>query len=116
MHHHRRGLRRLLALEDDGEPDAGGDPDLDARIDAVLADLERAPMPARRRAMLRYAKKLTRTPDAMARADVEALRAAGFEDADVLAIAEVTAYFAYVNRIADGLGVEVEPWHRAAGG
>jgi uncharacterized protein YciW len=42
------------------------------------------------------------------RADVEALRDAGFRDADVLAIAEVTAYYAYVNRIADGLGVTLE--------
>jgi uncharacterized protein YciW len=59
--------------------------------------------------MLTYAAKLTRTPGAMARADVEALRKAGFSDADVLAIAEVVGYFAYVNRIADGLGVELEP-------
>ena len=58
--------------------------------------------------MLRYAVKLTRTPAAMQRADVERLRAAGFSDLDVLHIAEVTAYYAYVNRIADGLGVELE--------
>ena len=44
----------------------------------------------------------------MVRADVESLRAAGFSDADILAIAEVVGYFAYVNRIADGLGVRLE--------
>lgn len=33
----------------------------------------------------------------------------GLADADVLALAEVVAYYAYVNRIADGLGVELEP-------
>lgn len=59
--------------------------------------------------MLRYACKLTRTPALVERADVGRLRAAGFSDADVLAVAEVTAYYAYVNRIADGLGVELEP-------
>jgi len=58
--------------------------------------------------MLRYALKLTREPSSMGRGDVEALRAAGFSDADVLHVAEVTAYYAYVNRIADGLGVELE--------
>ncbi len=58
--------------------------------------------------MLRYALKLTRTPQSMERDDVDALRAAGFTDEDVLAIAEVVAYYAYVNRIADGLGVELE--------
>lgn len=58
--------------------------------------------------MLSYASKLTRTPGAMVASDVEALRAAGFTDADVLGIAQVVGYFAYVNRIADGLGVELE--------
>ena len=59
--------------------------------------------------MLRYALKLTRTPQEMRREDIDLLRAAGFADEDVLAIAEVTGYYAYVNRIADGLGVELEP-------
>ena len=36
-----------------------------------------------------------------------------FEDADILAIAEVVGYYAFVNRIADGLGVPLEPWHEA---
>ena len=44
----------------------------------------------------------------MERGDVERLRAVGLSDADVLAVAEVTAYYAYANRIADGLGVELE--------
>jgi uncharacterized protein YciW len=60
--------------------------------------------------MLDYVEKLTRIPAAVRREDVEALRQVGFSDADVLHIAEVTAYYAFVNRIADGLGVELEPW------
>lgn len=60
--------------------------------------------------MLRYADKLTRTPGAMEEADLTPLREAGFSDADILHVAEVTAYYAYVNRIADGLGVGLEPW------
>ena len=44
----------------------------------------------------------------MKQGDVEDLRTAGFDDAGILAIAEVTAYYAYVNRIADGLGVRLE--------
>ena len=58
--------------------------------------------------MVRYALKLTRTPGTMRRDDVDALRATGFGDADILAIAEVVGYYAFVNRIADGLGVELE--------
>ena len=60
--------------------------------------------------MLEYVEKLTRAPTRMARADVESLRTAGFTDADVLAVCEVTAYYAFANRIADGLGIEIEPY------
>ena len=58
--------------------------------------------------MLEYAEKLTRSPSTVNRADVEALRHAGLGDRDVLEIAEITVYYAYVNRIANGLGVELE--------
>ncbi len=58
--------------------------------------------------MLAYAVKLTREPGSMSQADVSALRDQGFSDRDILDIAEVTAYYAYVNRIADGLGVHLE--------
>ncbi len=39
------------------------------------------------------------------------LRAVGFSDRDIHDICEATAYYAYVNRIADGLGVTVEDWY-----
>jgi alkylhydroperoxidase family enzyme len=58
--------------------------------------------------MLDYADKLTRAPATVGAGDVEALRAAGFSARDVLEIGEVTAYYAYANRIADGLGIELE--------
>ena len=61
-------------------------------------------------AMLRFAAKLTKTPSAMDDADVEALRSAGFSDRDILDIVEVVGYYAYANRIADGLGLEPESW------
>ena len=60
--------------------------------------------------MLRYAEKLTLSPGAMVAADVDELRRTGFSDRDILDIAEVVGYYAYVNRIADGLGVSVETW------
>lgn len=60
--------------------------------------------------MLSFAVKLTRTPSAMDDADVEALRLAGFSDRDILDIVEVVGYYAYANRIADGLGIGTESW------
>ena len=95
MTHHRRGLRRLL------------------RDDTLLAQLEADPAAAklepRRRAIVDYVAKLTLTPAQVREADVDTLRRAGLSDADILAVVEVAAYYAYANRIADGLGVALEP-------
>ena len=60
--------------------------------------------------MLRFAIKLTTAPAAINDGDVDALRSAGFSDRDILDIVEVIGYYAYANRIADGLGVETESW------
>ena len=62
--------------------------------------------------MLDYAVALTRAPGRMRPSHVEALRLAGFDNAAILDICQVTAYYNYVNRLADGLGVELEDaWH-----
>ena len=58
------------------------------------------------RAACDVAQKLTASPDAMTEADVETLREAGWSDRAVLDIFLVTAYFNFVNRITNGLGVE----------
>ncbi len=58
--------------------------------------------------MLDYVAKLTETPSAVVEADVQALRRAGFSDRAILDVAQITAYFAFVTRLADGLGVSLE--------
>lgn len=58
--------------------------------------------------MLDYSFKLTRTPGEMIAGDVDNLRQAGFDDRAIHDICAIVAYFAFVNRIADGLGVELE--------
>jgi alkylhydroperoxidase family enzyme len=60
------------------------------------------------RAMLTYVEKLTLRPWEMIEDDVIALRQNGFSDGAILDINQVTAYYAYVNRLADGLGVGLE--------
>jgi uncharacterized peroxidase-related enzyme len=59
-------------------------------------------------ALCRYALALTVRPWTIRRADVEALRAAGLSDRDIVDANQVVAYYNYVNRVADGLGVELE--------
>ena len=68
-----------------------------------------AELSAADRAMLDFAVKLTREPRVMTREDVEILRAAGFSDAGIHDIVQITGLFAYYNRLADGLGIELEP-------
>lgn len=62
--------------------------------------------------MLEYAHKLTLTPWDMSASDVAALRERGFSDGAILDINQVTGYYAFANRLADGLGIELEPIHR----
>lgn len=44
----------------------------------------------------------------MAESDLEPMRAAGLSDRDILDVSLITSYFAYVNRLADGLGISIE--------
>lgn len=57
--------------------------------------------------MLHYAEKLTKESYNMTEKDIERLKSAGYSDRDIFDINQVCAYFNYVNRIADGLGVEL---------
>ena len=80
----------------------------DDRLDGLAQDHTTLDLSAADRAMLDYAAKLTRCPGEMTERDVVVLREAGFDDRALHDICAVTAYFAFVNRIADGLGVELE--------
>jgi uncharacterized peroxidase-related enzyme len=92
--HHAAGLRRLVK---------------DDKLVATLkTDYRQARLTPAERVMLDYVVKLTLTPWAMVEADVQTLRDRGFSDRAILDINQITAYYAYVNRIADGLGLTLE--------
>ena len=74
----------------------------------LKVDFRRAGLSPADLAMCEYVEKLTLTPWEMIEADIVALREAGFSDSAILDINQVTGYYAYVNRLADGLGVELE--------
>jgi uncharacterized peroxidase-related enzyme len=85
----------------------------------IAADWQRAPFdPGTEeidRALCAFAERLTREPASMGRADVDELRAVGLTDRDVHDAAQVVAYFGYINRVADALGVDPEPeWGEAS--
>ena len=63
----------------------------------------------RLRALLQYAERLAIAPASVTEEHLEPLRAAGLDDVAIHDAAQVAAYFSYINRIADGLGVDLEP-------
>jgi uncharacterized peroxidase-related enzyme len=77
---------------------------------AVEVNWRTSSIDERRKVMLTYVEKLTIRPQDVTTGDVDALRTEGFTDRDIHDICEVAAYYAYVNRIADGLGVQLETW------
>jgi uncharacterized peroxidase-related enzyme len=93
--HHGAALTR-----ESGEP---------ALAEAVASgDFDR--LPDRTGLLCRYALKLTLRPWDMREDDLYPLRRDGLTDRDIVDANQVVAYFNYVNRIADGLGVELEPY------
>jgi uncharacterized peroxidase-related enzyme len=80
----------------------------------VVRDWRTAGLDAADQALCRYAEKLTRDQHAVGPRDLDALRAHGFDDVAIHDATQVIAYFNYITRVADGLGVEPEsfirPW------
>jgi uncharacterized peroxidase-related enzyme len=98
VEHHAAGLARLL-----GDPNRA-DAMRKAMAESRLADV----FALRERAALDYARALTLRPAEASAAQIEALRAVGFSDGEILEINQVTAYFAYANRTVLGLGGSTE--------
>ena len=76
---------------------------------ALLDDWRRAPLGAADRALCDHAEKLSLRPGEMREADLRPLREAGLDDRAIHDATQVIAYFNYINRVADGLGVDLEP-------
>jgi uncharacterized peroxidase-related enzyme len=87
-----------------------------AALAEAVASVNLERLPERLRVLAGYAIKLTRTPGEMVESDLAPLRASGLSDRDIVDLNQVVAYFNYVNRVADGLGVELEArWAKTPG-
>ncbi len=80
-----------------------------ALAEAVASLEDSAKLPRRLPTLVRYAVKLTREPSAMLESDLGPPRHRGLNDRDIVDLNQAVAYFNYVNRIAHGLVVELEP-------
>jgi uncharacterized peroxidase-related enzyme len=74
-------------------------------VEALRKDYRTAPINDQDRVMLDYVVKMTRDATKCSPADHDALRDVGFDDKGILQITLITAWFNYINRVADALGV-----------
>ncbi len=77
-------------------------------VEDLIQNYQKAEITEREKAMLRYAKKLSKKPSSLSKEDIKKLKEFNLSDRDILDLNQVTAYFNYVNRTADGLGIELE--------
>lgn len=88
----------------------------DAFVHAVAGDWRSASLSPPDRALCEFASKLTLRQQQMAPEDLDRLRGHGFDDRAIHDAVQVIAYFNYITRVADALGVEREdffdPWGR----
>lgn len=78
------------------------------RVLSVQRDFRNAGLPTRDVAMLAYAEKVARDASQITQADIEALRAAGFTDANISDIALCAAFRCFVGRFFDAVGAGPE--------
>ena len=81
----------------------------------IARDWRQASLSPVDRALCEYAVKLTLHQQDVRPADLDILRGHGFSDKEIHDATQVIAYFNYITRIAEGLGVEPEsfidpPW------
>jgi uncharacterized peroxidase-related enzyme len=78
-------------------------------IEALANNRSKNSLDQRENEVIRFCERLTRAPATMVRSDVEELRAVGFEDRDIITIAASASLENFICRIADGIGVQLEP-------
>ncbi len=77
----------------------------EAFVKALVEDYENAPLSPQDRVMLDYVAAVTKDATRVTPDDHRRLREAGFDDRGILQITLLAAWFNYINRVADALGV-----------
>lgn len=101
VHHHGDSLYRLTKNK--------------PLVNQLKSDYRHARLDKRVKTMLDFATQLTVKPDADFSRVVSMLVQVGFSDSEILHITLIVAYFNFVNRIANGLGVDLERYWQEDG-
>jgi alkylhydroperoxidase family enzyme len=79
-------------------------------VDRFAIDWRTAGLDDATSALLTHAERLTRNPSGIDESDVDELSDMGWNDEAISLATQIVAYFNYINRIAEGLGVDTEDW------
>ncbi|GAB4150835.1 MAG: peroxidase-related enzyme [Planctomycetota bacterium] len=79
-----------------------------AMLKAIKVSRKKADLSPKLKAICDFSEKLTLRPRSVVKADIDKLRAVGLDDRAIHDVVATTAYFNMANRIAMGLGVELE--------
>jgi uncharacterized peroxidase-related enzyme len=79
-------------------------------VDRFAEDWRSAGLDGPTMALLRFAERLTDDCASVGAGDVAELRRHGYDDRAISSCVQVVAYFNYINRIAEALGVAPEDW------
>ncbi len=79
-------------------------------MEQVKEDYKNAELTTRERLLCEYAEKLTLRPSEITPGDLDPLRAIGLTDSEIHDAVQIISYFNYINRLADALGCDPEPW------
>lgn len=77
----------------------------EAVIDALVADIETAPVAEKLKPILRYVAKLKTLPPRLTDADAKAVYDAGWSERALYDAVQISALFNFMNRIIEGAGV-----------
>lgn len=78
-------------------------------VASALDEIDTAPIAEKMKPVLRYAQKLTRQPNGVTQADADAIFDAGWNETALYHTAAVTALFNFMNRLVEGMGIELDP-------
>ena len=76
---------------------------------SALDDIDASPIDEKMKPVLRYAQKLTQQPNGVTQSDADAIFAAGWDETALFPTVAVTALFNFMNRLVDGVGIELDP-------
>ena len=77
-------------------------------VDEIADNWKLSSLSEQQKAICYFAEKLTLNPGKVSKKDIQNIKDFGYVDKEISEIVQIISYFNYINRVADGLGLEPE--------